>query len=206
MEQLTLGDCTLAIFPTVKGLVSELPELEAAWQTVKPEVLALGVSPGEVEGLRAWDGDPFDISGWEELYGLALRQLTGEDGVRLPPPAFLRALALADEGDVPAEALDLPEEEFTTLFTKSVSTWQWFRFDRLEKRLRKRGLESKTPQELVLEMDQHLCALSGYAAVERGREAEMARRLREVCAERQRVLAVIELPRVAGVADLLPQV
>jgi hypothetical protein len=183
-----------------------LPELEAAWQTVKPEALALGVSPGEVEGLRAWDGDPFDISGWEELYGLALRQLAGEDGVRLPPPAFRRALALADEGDVPAEALDLPEEEFTTLFTKSVSTWQWFRFDRLEKRLRKRGLEAKTPQELVLEMDQHLCALSGYAAVEHGREAEMARRLREVCAERQRVLAVIELPRVAGVAELLPQV
>jgi len=55
-------------------------------------------------------------------------------------------------------------------------------------------------------MDQHLCALSGYAAVERGREAEMARRLREVCAERQRVLAVIELPRVAGVTELLPQV
>ena len=63
MEQLTLGDCTLAIFPTVKGLVGELPELEAAWQTTKPEALALGVSPGEVEGLRAWDGDPFDISG-----------------------------------------------------------------------------------------------------------------------------------------------
>ena len=49
MEQLTLGDCTLAIFPTVKGLVGELPELEAAWQTAKPEALALGVSPGEVD-------------------------------------------------------------------------------------------------------------------------------------------------------------
>ena len=48
-------------------------------------------------------------------------------------------------------------------------------------------------------MDRHLCTLSGYAAVEHGREAEMARRLREACAERQRVLAVIELPRVAGV-------
>jgi hypothetical protein len=28
--ELKLGDCALAIFPTVKGLASELPELEAA--------------------------------------------------------------------------------------------------------------------------------------------------------------------------------
>ena len=25
-----------------------------------------------------------DISGWEELYGLALRQVAGDDGVRIP--------------------------------------------------------------------------------------------------------------------------
>ena len=168
-----LGDCALTVFPTVKGLASELPELEAAWQTAKPAALALAVSPGELEGLREWDGEPFDISGWEELYGLALRQLAGEEGVRLPPPAFRRALALADADNVPVEALDLPEEEFTALFTKSISTWQWFRCDRLEKRLRKRGFEAGTPQELALEMDHHLCALSGYAAVERGREAEI---------------------------------
>ena len=205
MEQLTLGGCALTVFPTVKGLASELPELEAAWQTAKPAALALAVSPGELEGLREWDGEPFDISGWEEPYGLALRQLAGKDGVRLPPPAFHRALALADADNVPVEALDLPEEEFTVLFTKSVTTWQWFRCDRLEKRLRKRGFEAGTPQELALEMDRHLCGLTGYAAVERGREAEMAQRLRAACAERQRVLAVIELPRVAGVVDLLPQ-
>ncbi len=203
--ELKLGDCALAIFPTVKGLASELPELEAAWAAARPQALALAVSPGEVAGLREWDGEPFDISGWEELYGLALRQVAGDDGVRLPPPALLRALALADANNVPVEALDLPEEEFTTLFTESVSTWQWFRCDRLEKRLRKRGLEAGTPQELALEMDRHLCTLSGYAAVEHGREAEMARRLREACAERQRVLAVIELPRVAGVVARLPQ-
>jgi hypothetical protein len=203
--QLKLGDCALAIFPTVKGLASELPELEAAWAAARPQALALGVSPGEVAGLREWDGEPFDISGWEELYGLALRQVAGDDGVRLPPPAFRRALALADEGSVPVEPLDLPEEEFTALFTDSVSTWQWFRCDRLEKRLRKRGFEAATPQDLALEMDRHLCGLSGYAAIERGREAEMARRLREACAERQRVLAIIELPRVARVVDLLPQ-
>ena len=203
--ELKLGDCALAIFPTVKGLASELPELEAAWAAARPQALALAVSPGEVAGLREWDGEPFDISGWEELYGLALRQVAGDDGVRLPPPALRRALALADADNVPVEALDLPEEEFTALFTKSVSTWQWFRQDRLEKRLRKRGFEAGTPQELALEMDRHLCGLTGYAAVERGREAEMARRLRAACAERQRVLAVIELPRVAGVVDLLPQ-
>ena len=203
--ELKLGDCALAIFPTVKGLASELPELEAAWQTAKPAALALAVSPGELEGLREWDGEPFDISGWEELYGLALRQVAGDDGVRLPPPALRRALVLADADNVPVEALDLPEEEFTVLFTKSVTTWQWFRCDRLEKRLRKRGFEAGTPQELALEMDRHLCGLTGYAAVERGREAEMAQRLRAACAERQRVLAVIELPRVAGVVDLLPQ-
>ena len=101
MEQLTLGDCALTVFPTVKGLASELSELEAAWQTAKPAALALAVSPGELEGLREWDGEPFDISGWEELYGLALRQLAGEEGVRLPPPAFRRALALADADNVP---------------------------------------------------------------------------------------------------------
>ncbi len=81
----------------------------------------------------------------------------------------------------------------------------WFGCDRLVEGLRKRGLEAGTPQGLVIEVDRHLCTLSGYAAVEHGREAEMARRLREACAERQRVLAVIELPRVAGVVDLLPQ-
>jgi len=37
--ELKLGDCALAIFPTVKGLASELPELEAAWVAARPQAL-----------------------------------------------------------------------------------------------------------------------------------------------------------------------
>ena len=204
-ERLTVDGTTLHMLASVKGLVTEGDTVREAFAAAEPAAVALGVSPGEVEGLREWDGEPYDLSGWDELYGLALALLVDDDGVRLPPPAFRVAVEAADAAGVPVEGLDLDEEAFTTTYTEQVSTWQWFRYDRLQKRLRKRGFVAETPEELALEVDNRVCTFKGYAAVERAREAEMARRLREVCAAHDPVLAIIELPRVPGVLERLQQ-
>ena len=131
-ERLTVDGTTLHMLASVKGLVTEGDTVREAFAAAEPAAVALGVSPGEVEGLREWDGEPYDLSGWDELYGLALALLVDDDGVRLPPPAFRVAVEAADAAGVPVEGLDLDEEAFTTTYTEQVSTWLWFRYDRLQ--------------------------------------------------------------------------
>ena len=36
------------------------------------------------------------MSGWDEIYGLSLRKIVGDKGVKLPPPSFSTAIKVSD--------------------------------------------------------------------------------------------------------------
>ena len=78
-QSIKIGTTQIRVLSTVKGLVSEAEVVEKEIDSFIPNLIVLGLSEGEVEGIREWDGEPYELSGWDEIYGLSLRKLLGDN-------------------------------------------------------------------------------------------------------------------------------
>ncbi len=210
LRKIKVGDCKLTILPSVKGLTSERRRVKGAIMKFKPDCLAVGISPGEIDGLRKLTGSDekmpeFFLSQYEEIYaqGLAFLARKQKDKVKLPPPAFESAVQIGLEDELILEGLDLEEVAYTTAYIRHITRWQWLRQSMRLKKLKKRPWASTVPSDFAIEYDDALCSLPGYAALERTREKEMAERLVELAGEHEKILAIIELPRVDGIIERL---
>tara|TARA_B100000953_G_scaffold207713_1_gene171419 strand:- start:91 stop:708 length:618 start_codon:yes stop_codon:yes gene_type:complete len=201
-QTIKLGNTKIRILSTVKGLVSESSIVESEITNFNPHLVALGIGPEEVQGTRDWDGEPYDMSGWDEIYGLSLRKIVGEHGVKLPPPSFSTAIKISDSKEIDVIGIDMDEESFTEAYTKNISTWQLFKRGRLEKSMAKSGIEGKTPEEIAINMESSIRELTGYAKLEEQRVSTMADNLRSRN-DKKRILAIIELPNTENVIKQL---
>ena len=202
-QTITLGNCEIRILSTVKGLVSESDIVESEIESFDPDLVALGIGPEEVNGTREWDGEPYDMSGWDEIYGLSLRKIVGDKGVKLPPPSFSTAIKVSDSKKIDVIGIDMDEESFTEAYTKNISTWQLFKRGRLEKSMSKAGIEGKTPEEIALNMESSIRELSGFAKLEEQRLKAMVSNLRVHCENQKKILAIIEISNVHELLDEL---
>ena len=202
-QTITLGNCEIRILSTVKGLVSESDIVESEIESFDPDLVALGIGPEEVNGTREWDGEPYDMSGWDEIYGLSLRKIVGDKGVKLPPPSFSTAIKISDSKKISVIGIDMDEESFTEAYTKNISTWQLFKRGRLEKSMSKAGIEGKTPEEIALNMESSIRELSGFAKLEEQRLKAMVSNLRVHCENQKKILAIIEISNVHELLDEL---
>tara|TARA_B100000029_G_scaffold201307_1_gene199524 strand:- start:1088 stop:1711 length:624 start_codon:yes stop_codon:yes gene_type:complete len=203
-QSLTVGNTQIRILPTVKGLVSESQIVEDEINSFKPELIALSIGPEEVAGTRDWDGEPYDMSGWDEVYGLSLRKLLGDNSVRLPPPSFSTAIKIADSNNIEVVGIDMDEESFTDSYTKNISFWNTLSRGRLEKNMVKKGIEGNTPEDIAINMENSIRRISGFAKLEEQRVKTMCENLGEYL-DKKRILAVIELPNVASLIELLKE-
>ena len=204
-QTITLGNSEIRILSTVKGLVSESDIVESEIESFDPDLVALGIGPEEVNGTREWDGEPYDMSGWDEIYGLSLRKIVGDKGVKLPPPSFSTAIKVSDSKKIDVIGIDMDEESFTEAYTKNISTWQLFKRGRLEKSMSKAGIEGKTPEEIALNMESSIRELSGFANLERERVKTMAENLRVQSETRKKILSIIEISNVLELFGELKQ-
>ena len=204
-QTITLGNSEIRILSTVKGLVSESDIVESEIESFDPDLVALGIGPEEVNGTREWDGEPYDMSGWDEIYGLSLRKIVGDKGVKLPPPSFSTAIKVSDSKKIDVIGIDMDEESFTEAYTKNISTWQLFKRGRLEKSMSKAGIEGKTPEEIALNMESSIRELSGFANLERERVKTMAENLRVQSETREKILSIIEISNVLELVGELKQ-
>ena len=204
-QTITLGNSEIRILSTVKGLVSESDIVESEIESFNPDLIALGIGPEEVNGTREWDGEPYDMSGWDEIYGLSLRKIVGDKGVKLPPPSFSTAIKVSDSKKIDVIGIDMDEESFTEAYTKNISTWQLFKRGRLEKSMSKAGIEGKTPEEIALNMESSIRELSGFANLERERVKTMAENLRVQSETRKKILSIIEISNVLELVGELKQ-
>ena len=202
-QTITLGNSEIRILSTVKGLVSESDIVESEIESFDPDLVALGIGPEEVNGTREWDGEPYDMSGWDEIYGLSLRKIVGDKGVKLPPPSFSTAIKVSDSKKIDVIGIDMDEESFTEAYTKNISTWQLFKRGRLEKSMSQAGIEGKTPEEIALNMESSIRELSGFAKLEEQRLKAMASNLRVHCENQKKILAIIEISNVHELLDEL---
>ena len=203
-QTVTVGNTQIRILPTVKGLVSEAKIVEYEINSFEPNLVALSVGPEEIDGTRKWDGQPYDMSGWDEIYGLSLRKLVGDDGVKLPPPSFTKAIKISDSKNIEVIGIDMDEESFTESYTSNVSTWQLYRRGRLEKRMVKNGIEGNNPEEMAINMEKSIREIQGFAKLENGRVQTMYDNLKSNL-DRSKIMAIIEVPNVESLIKLLKE-
>ena len=202
-QTVSLGKAQIRVLSTVKGLVSEAAVVEEEIESFEPDLVALSIGPEEIEGTRKWDGEPYDMSGWDEVYGLSLRKLVGDEGVKLPPPSFSKAIKVSDSKNIDVIGIDMDEISFTEAYTKNISTWQLFKRSRLEKSMTKSGIEGQTPEEIALNMESSIRGLSGFANLERERVKTMAENIRLQSERQKKILAIIEISNVSDFVEEL---
>ena len=203
-QTINLGNAEIRILSTVKGLVSESQIVENEIESFNPDLVALGMGPEEINGTREWDGEPYDMSGWDEIYGLSLRKIVGDKGVKLPPPSFSTAIKVSDSKKIDVIGIDMDEESFTEAYTKNISTWQLFKRGRLEKSMTKSGIKGQTPEEIAMNMENSIRQLNGFAMLEEERVKVMNENLHEHL-DKKRILAIIELANVDSLIKLLKE-
>lgn len=199
-----VGNTQIRILSTIKGLVSESEIVENEMESFEPDLVTLSVGPEEIDGTRKWDGQPYDMSGWDEIYGLSLRKIVGDDGVRLPPPSFSTAIKVSDSKKIEVIGIDMDEESFTKSYTSNVSTWQLYKRGRLETRMVKNGIEGNTPEEIVTNMENSIREIDGFAKLENDRVNAMCKNLKSNL-DKHKILAIIELSNVDSLLKLLKE-
>ena len=203
-QTINLGNAEIRILSTVKGLVSESQIVENEIESFNPDLVALSMGPEEINGTREWDGEPYDMSGWDEIYGLSLRKIVGDKGVKLPPPSFSTAIKVSDSKKIDVMGIDMDEESFTEAYTKNISTWQLFKRGRLEKSMTKSGIKGQTPEEIAMNMENSIRQLNGFAMLEEERVKVMNENLHEHL-DKKRILVIIELANVDSLIKLLKE-
>ncbi len=187
-------------FGTIKGLVSEREMLKDIFMEFSPELMLLGISPEQMDGLRKYLEEPFEIDpeDYEIIYGLKLEKY-GEVG--LPVPTYLEAFALSEEHGVPMEAIDMPEDEFSDLFVRKVDIFHIFRYNFRRRKLWRMDFQADTPEEFVLSWDREVNRIRVYREIEGERERYMSERIREIVGSTDltKILVIVELERLEGV-------
>ena len=201
-QTIVIGDTQIRLLSTIKGLVSEAEIVESEIESFSPELVVLSIGPEEIDGTRKWDGEPYDMSGWDEIYGLSLRKVIGDNGVRLPPPSFSKAIEISDSKNIDIIGIDMDEESFTESYTSNVSTWQLYKRGRLEKYLVKKGVEGKTPEDIVTNMENSIREIKGFAKLEDDRIQKMYENIKSNL-DKSKILAIVEISNVPSLLDLL---
>ena len=201
-QTIVIGDTQIRLLSTIKGLVSEAEIVESEIKSFSPELVVLSIGPEEIDGTRKWDGEPYDMSGWDEIYGLSLRNFIGDDGVKLPPPSFSKAIEISDSKNIDIIGIDMDEESFTESYTSNVSTWQLYKRGRLEKYLVKKGVEGKTPEDIVTNMENSIREIKGFAKLEEDRTLTMYHNLINNL-DKQKILAIIDFTNVESLKQSL---
>ena len=202
--EFVFGDTQICILSTIKGLVSEAKTVESTIESFEPDLVVLSLGPEEIDGTRKWDGQPYDMSGWDEIYGLSLRKVVGDDGIKLPPPSFSKAIEISDFKGIEVIGIDMDEESFTKSYTSNVSTWQLYKRGRLEKYMVKNGIKGDTPEEIVINMESSIREIKGFAKLEQDRVQAMAENIK-LNLDNDKILAIIELPNVSSLIKLLKE-
>lgn len=197
MDEVRLGHASIVPIAVVRGLPSEGPAVVRAIGSASPDVVALSISPEELEALRHYDGGPVEPDNFEEEIYMA--GLSAWETPIKPPPCFTEALRAAEARGLRAEPLDMDEDAYTDAYTTHVGAMELILQGRARSRLARKKFRASTPQHFVLEWDAEVNRSAGFARLQREREAHMAARLREIALTWRRVLAVIEVERIKGV-------
>ena len=204
-HELTVGNAKVYLLGTIKGLKSEAENVKKAYRIAIPDIIGLHISQGEMKGLEATvrgEITEMGLSHYEEIYGVNLAAY-GE--VQVPPPSLVMAYRIARKKDIILAPLDMNDEKYADIFTKTVTTFHLIRHSFRVKRLRKRKFNSPDARSFVLDWDAQINKVKGYREIEEARERYIAENIMYLSKEHSRVLAVLELERLDGIYTKLKE-
>lgn len=199
MISLRVGECAVDILPVVNGIASEAQKVKDAFGRYEAYGVSLGIEGVQALRRRGEIADDMEVSELDLVYAEMMTRLTGEEVV-FPSPAMCEIVDLA-EGNV--IALDMNDEQFTEMYCDTVSAWDFTREHRVAKKGMKQRFSSDTPEGFAREWDAYVGSVKGYRKVSENRERHIAAQIRDTAWYRKSLLAVIEVERTDGVADLL---
>lgn len=201
--RMRLGECDVLLLGTIAGFVPDGERVAAAFESYRPDRVALGIPPEDIQTLRRLAADPVAHAELPEtdLASDRLLQLLSRFGAtRVPSPELEQAHRLATVAGIPIAAIDLDDLAHADAFTRLVKVRHIVRSNRREKRLLSETFsEISDPYVLATAWDEHQTRVKPLAAIERLRERHMAVRLRELAARSTRLLAVVPAARLPGV-------
>ncbi len=190
----------LIFYGTVRGAYYEIDDLDKLFQENGFDLILLGISPEELDGMKKYMEKPFDVelSDYEIIWGLKLRDLTK---VKLPVPSYYHAVVYSIKNNVEIKAIDMNDDEYAKCFTRNVSFFDLLRHSLKKNRILKRRFRSKTPEEFSLEWDR-IVNRGGYKKLEMERERYMTERIREN-SKGNNILIIIDFERMDNIVSSL---
>jgi hypothetical protein len=201
MRSVEVGGSRVHVLGIVKGLVSEEAKVVEAAAQLSPDVFGLSISKEQLAALRskaAWDD--YELSPLESAYQ-ELMECFGQ--VRLPSPAFVKALELADASGIPIIPVDMNDEDYTETYCRNVGGLDLVREGAFSRGLRRRRFDGSSPEALAVDWDRRVNRAKGFRQLEEERERHMALALRRMASRYRNILALLDFERSEGVARLL---
>lgn len=193
----------ISIMPIIRGFTDEKTHLRQVYTEVKPDAVAISISPEEHAGVKVNDESKKlddDLSSYDEIYISGLRSF-GE--VKAPPPCWFEIGELCKENNTPLYPIDMDEKEFTDVYCDTVSTVDLLKYSFKIKRLRKTKFKAKTTEDFVIELDGIIDSIEGFHKLETKRGEYMVKKLQELSNKCNNILAVIDYERAKDVYERL---
>lgn len=205
--RLRLGACDVLLVGTIAGYAPDAARVRAAFESHRPDRVALGIPPEDLEAIRRLATDPAAKAELVEpdLASEHLLRLLERFGpTKVPSPDLETAYDLAAAQPAEVTAIDLPDDAHADVYTKRVKMRHVIRSNRRERKLLVTRFEdARDPYELVEAWDREQTHLRPMREIEELREGYMAARLRELSSKSDRLLAIVPAARLEAVADHL---
>ncbi|MEA3190468.1 MAG: hypothetical protein QOD77_1050 [Thermoplasmata archaeon] len=202
-----LGSCDILLVGTIAGFAPDAARVQAAFASHRPDRVALGVPPEDLEAVRRLATDPAAKAELVEpdLASEHLLRLLERFGpTKVPSPDLEAAHDLAAAHGAELTAIDIPDDAHAEVYTKRVKMHHVLRSNRREKKLLVARFEdARDPYELVEAWDREQTHLRPLREIEELREGFMAAKLRELSSKSERLLAIVPAARLEAVADHL---
>jgi pheromone shutdown protein TraB len=201
MPSVEVNGSRVHVLGVVKGLVSEEEKVESAIANLSPDVIGLSVSKEQLAALRSPDAwAEYELSPLESAYKTLMQEF-GE--VRLPSPAFVKALEIAESSKVPVIPIDMNDNDYTEVYCQKVGAMDLVREGAFSKSVKRRKFDGASPESLAIDWDRRVNKAKGFRKLEAERERHMARALVKLCSRYRNVLALVDCERADGVIGQL---
>ena len=195
----------IVILGSVYGLVEDGELIKKIIKKEEPDAIALGISREDLEVLvnEEFDKKNNDMLGYDVNYNINtesddyIKGLLKLGKVSLPSPDLINTIKYSQDFSIDLVPIDLDDEEYSEILCKNVSSIQLILFSR--KRVLK--VKSSNANDFSKEWDLKKHGKKGFKKINDMSENVMAERIIKLSEKHDRILAVVDLPRLSGVVE-----